>query len=109
MREWPCFRDELDTMNFVCKEFWTAVCRKQVDNLRTNRQDLCVLQDNHFRNLAKVSASGQYMESAPKLVVFTCGLVRGALANLGIISVVTAEVSAMPICKFQVQIQRTSA
>ncbi|CAG0899527.1 unnamed protein product [Darwinula stevensoni] len=108
-REWPRFKDELDSMKFICKEFWTAVFRKQVDNLRTNRQGVYVLQDNRFRHLAKVSTSGQYMEAAPKLVVFTCGLVRGALANLGIVSVVTAEVSAMPICKFQVQIQRASA
>ena len=28
-----------------------------------------------------------------------CGMIRGALANIGVNSVVTAEVSAMPACK----------
>ena len=31
-----------------------------------------------------------------------CGMIRGALANIGVNSVVTAEVSAMPACKFKV-------
>lgn len=32
-------------------------------------------------------------------LAFTCGLVRGALSNLGVKSIVTAEVSVMPGCK----------
>ena len=37
-RESPKFKDELDLMKFVCKEFWVSVFRKQIDNLRTNHQ-----------------------------------------------------------------------
>lgn len=33
-------------------------------------------------------------------LAFSCGVVRGALCNLGLESVVTAEVSVMPSCKF---------
>lgn len=33
-------------------------------------------------------------------LAFSCGVVRGALTNLGLDSVVTAEVSVMPSCKF---------
>ena len=32
------FKDELDTMKFICKDFWNYVYKKQIDNLRTNHQ-----------------------------------------------------------------------
>nr|CAD7404721.1 unnamed protein product [Timema cristinae] len=44
---------------------------------------------------------------ATEYVAFTCGLIRGALSNLGINSMVTAEVQTMPACKFHIQVQRT--
>lgn len=34
----PSFKDELDVMKFLCKDFWTNIFRKQIDNLRTNHQ-----------------------------------------------------------------------
>ena len=107
-KEYPKFKDELDLMKFVCKDFWTGVFRKQIDNLRTNHQGVYVLQDNNFKFLSKVSHGRQYLEASPKFVVFTCGLLRGSLANLGVNSVVTAEVVNMPAVKFQVQVQRTN-
>ncbi|XP_045913119.1 trafficking protein particle complex subunit 6b isoform X3 [Micropterus dolomieu] len=100
------FKDELDIMKFICKDFWTCVFKKQIDNLRTNHQGIYVLQDNKFRLLSQLSAGKQYLEQAPKYLSFTCGLVRGALSNLGVKSIVTAEVSIMPACKFQVMIQK---
>ncbi|KAK6181707.1 hypothetical protein SNE40_009510 [Patella caerulea] len=101
------FKDELDTMKFICKEFWNAIYKKQVDNLRTNHQGVYVLQDNKFKFLTQISNGKQFMESAPKYLAFPCGLLRGALSNLGVNCIVTAEVSAMPACKFQIQIQRS--
>ncbi|XP_008316743.1 trafficking protein particle complex subunit 6b [Cynoglossus semilaevis] len=100
------FKDELDVMKFICKDFWTCVFKKQIDNLRTNHQGIYVLQDNKFRLLSQLSAGKQYLELAPKYLAFTCGLVRGGLSNLGVKSIVTAEVSIMPACKFQVMIQK---
>ncbi|KAM9752453.1 trafficking protein particle complex subunit 6b [Menidia menidia] len=100
------FKDELDIMKFICKDFWTCVFKKQIDNLRTNHQGIYVLQDNKFRLLSHMSAGKQYLEMAPKYVAFTCGLVRGALSSLGVKSIVTVEVSVMPACKFQVMIQK---
>ncbi|XP_072284269.1 trafficking protein particle complex subunit 6B [Pyxicephalus adspersus] len=100
------FKDELDIMKFVCKDFWTTVFKKQIDNLRTNHQGIYVLQDNKFRLITQMSAGKQYLEHAPKYLAFTCGLIRGGLSNLGIRSIVTAEVSVMPACKFQVMIQK---
>ncbi|NWX30835.1 TPC6B protein, partial [Notiomystis cincta] len=93
------FKDELDIMKFICKDFWTTVFKKQIDNLRTNHQGIYVLQDNKFRLLTQMSAGKQYLEHAPKYLAFTCGLIRGGLSNLGIKSIVTAEVSSMPACK----------
>ncbi|XP_032794231.1 trafficking protein particle complex subunit 6b [Daphnia magna] len=100
------FKDELEVMKAICKDFWSAVFKKQVDNLRTNHQGVYVLQDNKFRFLASISNSRQYLELAPKYLVFTCGLLRGALASLGLTCIVTAEVTTMPACKFQVHLQR---
>ena len=34
----PRFKDELEIMKYICKDFWTAVYKKQIDNLRTNHQ-----------------------------------------------------------------------
>uniref|UniRef100_A0A8C7YP37 Trafficking protein particle complex subunit 6B n=1 Tax=Oryzias sinensis TaxID=183150 RepID=A0A8C7YP37_9TELE len=93
------FKDELDVMKFICKDFWTCVFKKQIDNLRTNHQGIYVLQDNKFLLLSHMSAGKQYLEHAPKYLAFTCGLVRGALSNMGVKSIVTAEVSVMPACK----------
>jgi hypothetical protein len=34
----PRLGDTLEIIKFVCKEFWQAVFKKQVDNLRTNHR-----------------------------------------------------------------------
>ena len=71
-------------------------------------QGVYVLQDNHFKFLSKVSESKQYLESSSKFVIFSCGLIRGSLSNLGVNSIVTAEISGqLPSVKFQVQVQRS--
>ena len=106
-REWPRFKDELDTMKFICKDFWLAVHRKQIDNLRTNHQGVYVLLDNRFRFLSHMSAGKQYLECSPQYLAYMCGMMRGALSNLGLNCVVTAEVTHMPACKFHIQVQRT--
>ncbi|XP_076343416.1 trafficking protein particle complex subunit 6B-like isoform X2 [Tachypleus tridentatus] len=93
-------------MKFICKELWLWMYKKQIDNLRTNHQGVYVLQDNSFRFLTQLSQSKQYVESTYKYLAFSCGVIRGALSNLDIICVVTAEVSSPPACKFQVQVQR---
>lgn len=107
-REWSRFKDELDMIKFICTDFWCSLYHKQIDNLRTNHRDVYVLHDNAFRLLDKVGSNSnkQYLEESPRLLAFTCGLLRGSLANLGIVSTVTAEISALPGCKFNVQVQR---
>jgi hypothetical protein len=105
-REHPKFKDELELMKFVCKDYWMCIFRKQIDNLRTNHQGVYVLQDKSFKYLQAISASKQYFEDSSVFLVFTCGLLRGSLANLGIKSVVTTEVVSLPAVKFQIQVQR---
>lgn len=61
------FKDELDTMKFICTDFWSTLYKKQIDNLRTNHQGVYVLQDNAFRFLSRLSAGSQYLEHAPKV------------------------------------------
>jgi len=105
-KDWQRFKDELDVLKFVSKEFWSAAFKKQIDNLRTNHQGVYVLLDNRFRFLTQMSASKQFVDLMPKHLAFTCGLIRGALANLGVTTIVTAEVVLPPSCRFQVQVQR---
>ncbi|EEB09911.1 trafficking protein particle complex subunit 6B, putative [Pediculus humanus corporis] len=106
-REWSPFKNELETMKFLCTDFWSSIYMKQIDNLRTNHKGVYVLQDNAFRYLVHLSSQKQYLEFAPRFVAFTCGLIRGALSNLGITCLVTAEVDQMPACKFHIQVQRS--
>jgi hypothetical protein len=67
-KDWPRFKDELDTMKFICTDFWSSINKKQIDNLRTNHQGVYVLQDNAFRFLTRLSAGRQYLEMAPKVM-----------------------------------------
>ncbi|KAG7220421.1 hypothetical protein INR49_018259 [Caranx melampygus] len=61
------FKDELDIMKFICKDCWTCVFKKQIDNLRTNHQGIYVLQDNKFRLLSQLSAvSGLHLWSGER-------------------------------------------
>lgn len=93
-------------MKFICTDFWTLIYKKQVDNLRTNNHGMYVVQDKAFRFLTRISPGAKQLEQAPKFVAFTCGLVRGALSNLGINSTVTAEVQTIPACRFHIEVNR---
>jgi len=79
-------------------------------------QGTFVLQDNRFRWLTRVSldpsaesTDATDNDSAPlgdtaaqttsMLLYFPCGLIRGALTNLGISCSVSADMSNLPACK----------
>eukprot|EP00112_Aurelia_sp_Birch-Aquarium-sp1_P026315 Seg927.1 transcript_id=Seg927.1/GoldUCD/mRNA.D3Y31 product="Trafficking protein particle complex subunit 6B" protein_id=Seg927.1/GoldUCD/D3Y31 len=105
-KDTPRFKDELDMLRFICKDFWMKIYKKQVDSLKTNHQGVYVLQDEGFKLLSKISKERDYMEEARKLLAFPCGIIRGCLAGLGVSAVVTVDVTAMPACKFTVLIQK---
>lgn len=48
-------------IKFLCKDLWTLVFKKQIDNLKTNHRGVYVLTDNMFRPLGRMStdAGGQ--------------------------------------------------
>ncbi|KAJ8769730.1 hypothetical protein K2173_005936 [Erythroxylum novogranatense] len=53
--ERPRFTDHLEAIKFICKDFWSEVFKKQIDNLKTNHRGTFVLQDNGFRWLSRIS------------------------------------------------------
>ena len=86
----------LDIIKFLCKDFWAEVFQKQVDKLQTNHRGVYVLQDRAFRWLTRMSSAdaGKPNDAALQHLVLPCGLVRGALQNLGLACEVTANVGA---------------
>ncbi|KAI9797731.1 MAG: Trafficking protein particle complex subunit 33 [Candelina submexicana] len=99
------FTDTLDVIKFLCKDLWTLVFRKQIDNLKTNHRGIYVLTDNTFRPFARMSteAGGQAIQRAQPFLWFPCGIIRGALANMGINATVQAESSELPGATFQIK------
>ncbi|KAK8049254.1 transport protein particle component [Apiospora phragmitis] len=111
-RDRPRFNDTLDVIKFLCKDLWTLVFKKQIDNLKTNHRGVYVLTDNAFRPLARMSTEtgGQAVLRAQPGVIMKlsscgspCGIVRGALAALGINATVQAETSELPGAVFQIK------
>ncbi|KAJ5752345.1 Trafficking protein particle complex subunit 6B [Penicillium odoratum] len=104
-RDRPRFTDNLDVIKFLCKDLWTVLFRKQVDNLKTNHRGVYVLTDSAFRPFARMSmtARGEAISMAQAYLWFPCGIIRGALANLGINTTVQAETSDLPGATFQIK------
>ncbi|KAL1980583.1 hypothetical protein VTN96DRAFT_3951 [Rasamsonia emersonii] len=104
-RDRPRFTDNLDVIKFLCKDLWTILFRKQVDNLKTNHRGVYVLTDNSFRPFTRMSMAvrSEAVARAEAFLWFPCGVIRGALANLGINATVQAETSDLPGATFQIK------
>jgi hypothetical protein len=105
-RDRPRMLEPLDVIKFVCKDLWIAIFKKQIDKLQTNHRGVFVVQDFGFHWLAGISAATEQetREMALLFLVFPCGLIRGALANLGLTAVVNADVPdirALPGCTWR--------
>lgn len=103
-RDHPRFKNELDAVVFACKQFWMSAFNKNIDNLKTNHQDTYVLHDNAFRLIQHISEGNQYRDEAQTYLSFACGLLAGALSNVGIKCQVSAEIVKMPACIFQIKV-----
>jgi len=58
--------EQLDIIKFICKEFWSALFKKQVDKLQTNYKGIYVLHDMSFRWIQHLSFSdGKESEAGP--------------------------------------------
>ncbi|CAG7566297.1 uncharacterized protein FIESC28_10204 [Fusarium coffeatum] len=104
-RDRPRFNDTLDVIKFLCKDLWTLVFGKNIDNLKTNHRGVYVLTDNVFRPFSRMSteAGGHAIVRAQPFLWFPCGIVRGALAALGINTSVQAEINELPGAVFQIK------
>ncbi|EGC48288.1 BET3 family protein [Histoplasma capsulatum var. duboisii H88] len=104
-RDRPRFTDNLDVIKFLCKDFWTILFRKQIDNLKTNHRGVYVLTDNTFRPLIRMSMSNrnEAIAKAQSYLWFPCGIIRGGLASMGINATVQAESSDLPSATFQIK------
>ncbi|KAI8966868.1 transport protein particle component [Daldinia sp. FL1419] len=104
-RDRPRFNDTLDAIKFICKDLWMLVFKKQVDNLKTNHRGVYVLTDNAFRPLSRMSADagGHAVVRAQPFLWFPCGIIRGALAAMGIAATVQAETNELPGAAFQIK------
>ncbi|KAI4310990.1 hypothetical protein MLD38_035928 [Melastoma candidum] len=116
--ERPRFTDHLEAIKFICKDFWSEVFKKQIDNLKTNHRGTFVLQDNRFRWLSRMSTDqttetaespqdgeNKVAQAMSMHLYFPCGIIRGALSNLGIPCAVSADISNLPACSFVVRIK----
>ncbi|KAK2594436.1 hypothetical protein QQS21_007840 [Conoideocrella luteorostrata] len=101
----PRFNDTLDVIKFLCKDLWSLVFGKNIDNLKTNHRGVYVLTDNAFRPFSRMStdAGGQAVVRAQPFLWFPCGIVRGALAALDISATVQAEINELPGAVFQIK------
>lgn len=119
--------DPLDLIKFICKEFWEEIFRKkvhsifsplllsskylivcmpQIDKLQTNHRGVFVLTDLRFRWLEKYSSDDiASKQAAAKMLNVPCGIIRGALANLGVLAIVNADFNNLPGCTFNIRVK----
>ncbi|CAF3392695.1 unnamed protein product [Rotaria sp. Silwood1] len=110
-KENPRYRDELDTVKYLCKELWICLFKKQVDNLRTNHQGVYVIHDGRFRLLQQTLLTmNKPIDNINQLhalyIAYSTGLIRGILTNMGYPCRVTAEIVDFGV-KFQIEINST--
>jgi hypothetical protein len=101
---------QLEAVKFLCKEVWMEVFRKQIDKLQTNHRGVFVLKDLDLKWMTRFPAGPEHSRvAAIRFLAFPCGLIRGALANLGIPAVVSCDFLAdgqnMSACSFNIKVK----
>ncbi|KAF2208557.1 hypothetical protein CERZMDRAFT_70788 [Cercospora zeae-maydis SCOH1-5] len=107
----------LEAIKFICKDLWTILFRKQIDNLKTNHRGVFVLTDARFQPISRMSvdrragprAGEDALRRGQAYLYFPCGIIRGALQGLGIEVTVTAETAEIPIATFQIKMKGAKA
>jgi hypothetical protein len=110
--------DGLEIIKWLCKELWQAMFKKQIDKLQTNYKGVYVLHDYTFRwtqrfypvHANDTPSSPSFLESIKLYVSFPCGVIRGALANLGLNATVKADLTKLPTVLFTLMdVEKTQA
>ncbi|KAL7445649.1 hypothetical protein ACHAXH_009562 [Discostella pseudostelligera] len=104
-------KTQLEAVKFLCKEFWTEVFRKQIDKLQTNHRGVFVLKDQELKWLRRLPADEESARvGAIRILAFPCGLIRGALACLGLSGAIVscdflADGKTMASCSFNIKVK----
>jgi len=65
-----------------------------------------VLSDTKFKWLEKYSSDDiESKQAAERMLHFPCGMIRGALANLGVLTLVNADFNNLPACTFNIRVK----
>lgn len=106
-RNGPLFYEHLEIIKFICRDLWITLYGKQMDNLKTNHKGVFVLTDHKFRWYFKHLSLNPNIKGGVAYrtyLWFPCGIIRGALASLGMECTVTAEcVNGPPSTAFQIK------
>ena len=74
--------------------------------MQTNHKGIFVLSDLKFKWLEKYASDDDSAKQiATRMLSFPCGILRGALANLGILSIVNADFTNLPACVFNIRVK----
>lgn len=101
---------QLEAVKFLCKDIWQELFNKQIDKLQTNHRGVFVLKDLNFLWLSDAFGNSETARChAMLLLAFPCGLIRGALSNLGIPCAVSCDFMAdgvnMASCAFNIKVK----
>lgn len=101
---------QLEAVKFLCKDVWSELFNKQIDKLQTNHRGVFVLKDLNFLWLSDAFGNSEAARChAMLLLAFPCGLIRGALSNLGIPCAVSCDFLAdgvnMASCAFNIKVK----
>jgi len=99
------FRDDLDVIRFLCREFWKTIYDKHINKLTTNHKGIYMLTDDDFQWI-KHFPKNTDKATVKAYLYFPCGIIRGALANLGIEAIISASEPQGTNCKFTVNISK---
>ncbi|KAJ1966793.1 hypothetical protein IWQ62_002247 [Dispira parvispora] len=107
----PRFVDTLDIVKFICRDIWTKLFRKQIDNLKTNHRGVYTLQDSQLRWLTRMSGDEGTLQATQQAIPYLwlpCGIIRGIMANHGLDATVTFKDLSLPQCTFHIKLNKPS-
>ena len=102
--------EPLEAIKFICKDLWQEIFGKAIDKLQTNHRGVFVLKDFAFKWTSRHSSKSELdvKKCQAASLKFPCGLLRGALSNLGYTAIVTADMDATdparPLTSFHIKV-----